>query len=276
VEGTDNVVTEGIVADAIVPAFFIRDGDWFRPTGHCRGPWDSNACHAGPPTGLMARESERLVPDQQLVRLTVDLTRPIPHAGFRIEGRVTRAGRTVSTTEMTIVNGDGKPVVTARGMHVAAGHPGQLPTAPYDTPVFAESQPGEFPIPRGGHDLPMFSGGVEMRYPPGESHTPGPTRAWMRSLPLLPDEEPSPFQRICPLADCGNAISRNADPGSLGFMNTDLTVLLHRPPVGEWLGSDSVSRWEPSGIGMSDSLLFDDLGPVGRALQTLVIQPWNP
>jgi hypothetical protein len=35
---------------------------------------------------------------------------------------------------------------------------------------------------------------------------------------------------------------------------------------------DSVSRWEPNGIGMSDSLLFDDLGPVGRAIQVLSIR----
>jgi hypothetical protein len=34
-----------------------------------------------------------------------------------------------------------------------------------------------------------------------------------------------------------------------------------------------VSRWEASGIGMSDSLLFDEHGAVGRALQTLVITP---
>jgi hypothetical protein len=157
-------------------------------------------------------------------------------------------------------------------MHVAARRIDELPTTSSTTPAFAESRPGGFPIPTGAHPLPMFSGAVEMRYPPGESNSPGPTRAWMRTVPLLADEEPSPFQRICPLADCGNAISRNADPGALAFMNTDLTVLLHRPPVGDWLGMDSVSRWEPSGIGMSDSLLFDDLGPVGRALQTLVIQ----
>ena len=117
----------------------------------------------------------------------------------------------------------------------------------------------------------MFASAVEMRYPPGDGPGPGPTRAWMRTVPLLADEVPSPFQRICPLADCGNAISRNADPLPLTFVNTDLTILLHRPPVGEWLGMDSVSRWEPNGIGMSDSLLFDDLGPVGRALQVLVI-----
>lgn len=259
--------------DAPVAAFFTRDGEWFRPTDYCRGPWDPDACHAGPPTGLLARASEQLVPDQQLVRLTVDLTRPIPHSGFRIDASVTRAGRTVTTTEMTIVNGDGKPVISARGMHLAPSAEQDLPTTPADTPVLAEAQPGPFPFPQAYHGLPMFAEGVEMRYPPGETNGPGPTRAWMRTVPLLPDEEPSPFQRICPLADCGNAMSRNADPNGLAFMNTDLTILLHRPPVGEWLGMDSVSRWEPTGIGMSDSILFDDLGPVGRALQILLIRP---
>ena len=253
-------------------AFFTIDGDWFSPTEHARGPWDPNACHAGPPTGLLARASERLLADQRLVRLTVDLTRPIPHAGFRIEAAVTRKGRTVSTTEMTIVDGDGRPVVTARGMHVSVGDEGELPTAPFSTPRLSESEPGLFPFAAGGHGLPMFAAAVEMRYPPGDGPEPGPTRAWMRTVPLLEDEVPSPFQRICPLADCGNAISRNADPLPLTFVNTDLTILLHRPPVGEWLGMDSVSRWEPSGIGMSDSLLFDDLGPVGRALQVLSIR----
>lgn len=257
-----------------IPAFFTSDdGEWFRPTGHCRGPWDPDACHAGPPTGLLARASERLLPEQQLVRLTVDLTRPIPHAGFSIEATVTRAGRTVSTTEMAIVDADGRRVVTARGMHVAGPHPGELPTTTYPTPSLHEARPDRFPIPEGWHALPMFSGGVEVRYPPGDSPDPGPNRIWMRTVPLLPDETPSPFQRMCPLADCGNAISRNADPVEHAFMNTDLTVLLHRPPVGEWLGMDSVSRWEPTGIGMSDSLLFDERGPVGRALQTLIIQP---
>ena len=123
-------------------AYFTIDGDWFRPTEHARGPWDPTACHAGPPTGLLARASEQLLPDQQLVRLTVDLTRPIPYVGFRIDASVTRKGRTVSTSEMTIVDLDGRPVVSARGMHITAAVPGDVPTAPFATPHLAEAQPG--------------------------------------------------------------------------------------------------------------------------------------
>ena len=173
---------------------------------------------------------------------------------------------------MALVDADGKPVVTARAMHLSTGALGDLPSTPYDTPRLAEATPGQFPLRGGGHDLAMFSGGVEVRYPPGDTPTPGPTRLWMRTVPLVLGEETSPFQRICALADCGNAISRNAEPGDLAFMNTDLTVLLHRLPVGEWFGVESVSRWEPSGLGMSDSLLFDEHGPVGRSLQTLIIR----
>nr|MDJ0925246.1 thioesterase family protein [Acidimicrobiia bacterium] len=64
--------------------FTTRDGSWFEPTGHTRGPWDKDACHAGPPTALLVRALERLVPKQRLARISVELMRPIPMAGFRV------------------------------------------------------------------------------------------------------------------------------------------------------------------------------------------------
>lgn len=254
----------------------VGDTEWFRPTDACRGPWSADACHAGPPTGLLARAAERLVPDQRLVRLTVDLARPIPHAGFSITAEVTRTGRTVTASSLAIVDGSGRVVVTASAMHVASGPRFHVPTAPHDVPDFDEAVPGPFPIAAGAHDLPMFSSGVEVRYPPGDGPAAGPTRLWMRALPLLADEAPSGFQRICPLADSGNGVSRNGEVGDFAFMNTDLTVLLHREPAGDWFGIDAVSRWEPDGHGMSDSLLFDRNGLVGRALQALIVRPALP
>lgn len=255
--------------------FTTPDGDWFQPTDFCRGPWDPNACHAGPPTGLLARASERALPHQPLARVTVDLIRPVPHAGFRIAAEVARAGRTVSTTLLRVVDGAGREVITARGLHqttVAEGELDDLPTTPYAPPVLAEAVDGPFPVGRAAHGLTFFRHSVQVRYNPGEPTTAGPKRAWMKTLPLLPDEEPSPFQRICPLADCGNAFGRNTDSFDFAYMNTDLTVLLHRAPQGEWFGMDVAGRWEPTGIGMSDALLFDEFGAVGRALQTLLLR----
>jgi hypothetical protein len=253
--------------------FTTADGEWFQPTDRCRGPWDPESCHAGPPTGLMARALERAVPDQRLVRITVDLVRPIPMAGFRVETEVVRQGRSVGTTRASIVDAEGRHRVTATGLHLRPGEPRPLPTAVMSIPRLDEAVPGAFPIRRSRHGQPGFIGGVEIRYPPGQDPEPGPTTLWLRSLPLLPGEEPSPFQRICPLADCGNALSRNGEPHHYGFVNPDLTLVLHREPEGEWLGSQSISHWQADGLGLADALLFDRRGVVGRALQTLLVSP---
>lgn len=256
-------------------SFFTVDDDWYRPTDHTRGPWDPDACHAGPPTGLIARELERRAPDTQLVRLSVDLLRPIPFAGFRIETGILHEGRTLASTTAELLDADGRLCVRGSGLHIAPQDvevPSNAASAPGGR--LADAEPRPFPITRALHGLPGFNGpGVETRYPPGEGPEPGPTTVWMRTIPLLPDEVPSPFQRICPLADCGNAFGRNAEPWEVRFVNPDLTLVLHRAPLGEWLGSQAEGHWQPNGIGLADALLFDEHGPVGRALQTLVLRP---
>lgn len=260
-------------------SFFTSDGapgdaERFVPTDHARGPWHGDHCHAGPPTGLVARAAERLLPEHRLTRLTIVVSRPIPHAGFRVEAETVRAGRTVALAGARIVGDDGRVAATAEALLMARRATRAVPTHTDSLGSPDAASPGGFPILDTLHGLPAFNGaGVRTRYPPGQDREPGPTEAWLRTVPLLPDETPSPFQRICPLADCGNAFGRNAEPRETSFANTDLTVLLHRDPVGEWLGTRSVGYWEPDGIGMADALLFDREGAVGRALQTLLLLP---
>ena len=55
-------------------------------------------------------------------------------------------------------------------------------------------------------------------------------------------------------------------------MNADLTIYLHRPPRGEWIGMRSQSHVDDGGAALSESRLYDEAGPVGRALQTLVLE----
>ncbi|MFV0306911.1 MAG: thioesterase family protein [Desertimonas sp.] len=251
--------------------------EWIRPTDHARGPWNDDACHGGPPTAMLVRALERTIAGQRLARISVELSSPVPMAGFRIETDVAKRGRTTSQSSAAIIDADGVVRSTAIGLHIRTAEvpvvPTSLDNAGLDLPLSATASPGDFPRANVRPDWVGFRQAVEVRYPPGSSGDGGRTTVFMRTVSPLPDEVPTPFQRIAPLADCGNAFSRHSDGDALQFINADLTIALHRDPVGEWLGSRSSSQWQPGGVGLADALLFDDQGPVGRALQTLLLRP---
>lgn len=255
-------------------AFFsVRDDEWYVGNDGARGPWSEHACHAGPVSGLLVRALEQAIHDKQLVRITADYVRPVPMDGFRIEAEVVRSGRAVAAGKATLIDSDGKVCATATSLHIVKSRFDSLPTSSIDVPNRHDAVPGEFVVESAHHDKPFFRDWIEVEYPPGESNTPGPTTIWMKAPPLLTDETPSPFQSICPLADCGNGISRNSNLDDATFVNPDLTIVLHRLPESEWHASSAISFWEPSGIGLSQATLFDEKGPVGVASQTLLIQP---
>ena len=256
------------------PAFFdSTDGEWFTGNDAARGPWSADACHAGPVTGLLARAVERAVDDKQLVRITADYLRPIPMAGFRIDTEIVRSGRSTTNCRATLVNADGKVCAMATSLHLVVSDFVELPTSSIDCPSREAANPGHFAVEPAHHDRSFFGNWIEVAYPPGESNSPGPATIWMRAPRLLANESPSPFQCVCPLADCGNGISRNAELTEASFVNPDLTIVLHRLPETEWLASSAISFWEPTGIGLSQATLFDEKGPIGVASQTLLVQP---
>jgi hypothetical protein len=63
------------------------------------------------------------------------------------------------------------------------------------------------------------------------------------------------------------------DPARVTFVNGDLTIALHRSPVGEWMGLDAATTGEAHGIGLARARLWDTTGLVGRSLQTLLLEP---
>jgi hypothetical protein len=118
---------------------------------------------------------------------------------------------------------------------------------------------------------------VDFRFVRGSGDTLGPATAWTRlRVPVVPDEDPSPLQRTAAAADFGNGISRILDFDTHLFINADLTVALSRPPAGEWVGLDMVTRLSPDGYGQAESLVFDRHGPVGRAVQCLIVDQRPP
>jgi hypothetical protein len=89
--------------------------------------------------------------------------------------------------------------------------------------------------------------------------------------PLVTGEEPSPLQRVLAAADSGNGVSAALDWRRWLFINVDLTVHLHRMPATEWVCLDAVTIAEPEGVGIADTAIYDERGPIGRAVQTLLV-----
>jgi len=58
------------------------------------------------------------------------------------------------------------------------------------------------------------------------------------------------------------------DPARATFVNADLTIALHRLPVGEWTCLDAATT-----VGLTRARLWDTTGLVGRSLQTLLLEP---
>jgi acyl-CoA thioesterase len=254
-------------------AFFSSDGNYLVANDSARGPWSADACHAGPVSGLLARAAEAAVSDKQLVKLTVNFIRPVPMNGIRIEFDVTQDGRVVTSTALTAVDRDGKVCARATTTHIVLEDTGDLSTPVTSPPQTSDDAPVDFIVSRVPHGKPFISNFVEVRVPPGTSQALGPNTIWMRTPALLEGETPSPFQQACPLADCANAISRNHELTEFSFVNSDITVALHRLPESDWLASKAISHWRSNGIGMSHATLFDEIGEIGFALQSLVLRP---
>ena len=253
---------------------FHRDGDLYVPTGHARGPWDPEMQHGGAPGALITRAVEELAPEMAVARLTVEFLAAVPLAPVTVEASLAKRGRNLQIAEATLSAG-GRPMCLARAVllrraHVDGVPEGTVPAPLEDGPDSGATMPfGAGPAGEGFHLT-----GMEIRFTSGSFNEPGPAHAWYRFLrPLVGGEEPSAAQRAVAAADFGNGASRELDWEQFLFVNTDLTVLLHREPAGDWVGLDAHTAIGPDGRALASSVLHDTSGAVGAAHQTLFVAP---
>jgi hypothetical protein len=258
----------------VFDAFYERDDDLFRATELTRGPWDPGAQHAGPPAALLGYALEGLAEaaDFQIGRLTFEILRSVPIAPVRVEARVVRPGRRVQLLEGELSDADGEVLMRARAWRIRKGEvevPAEALVATEPPPPPEEASEANF-FPTGQEH--GYHSAMEVRFVSGDWLQPGPATVWLRMRqPLVAGEEPTPLQRTLVVADVGNGVSASLDFRRFLFINVDLTVQLERMPAGEWIGIDAVTLPQPSGVGCSDSVLFDGEARIGRALQTLLI-----
>jgi hypothetical protein len=260
-------------------AIFHVDDELVVPSVLARGPWSPDAQHGGPPAALLARavESDEHGAGFVVARLTVELLRPVPIAPLRVRSRLTRPGKKVQLVEASLLVADGElEVARATGLRIRRTAI-QLPegAAPYGTLPPPTAGVVSRPPWAGSIEYEGFhSGGAELRFVTGTFEQPGPAAAWMRlRVPLVAGEETSPLCRVAVAADFGNGISWVLDrTQGYRFINPDLTIALHRHPAGEWIGLDAITLPGPLGVGIAESRLYDQHGPLGRSLQSLLIE----
>jgi hypothetical protein len=254
-------------------SFFRRRGDAFEPSELTRGPWDPDSQHAGPPAALLGRAIERLgeADGKHVGRVTCEILRPVPMTPLTVSASVVRPGRSVELLEASLADEEGE-VMRANAWRLTTQPVELEPRPPDEAP---QHGPGD------GNPKDFFPTGVEVgyhtameyRFVTGAFLELGPAVVWMRMRhPLVEGEEPTPLQRVLVAADSGNGVSASLDYHRFLFINTDLTVHLHRVPAGEWVCLDAATRLDSAGVGMSDTLLWDERGRVGRAAQTLLVR----
>jgi hypothetical protein len=244
----------------------------FVATGATAGPWSADAQHGGPPSALAARELDRHEPDEnlRLARVAVDILRPVPLGLLTAQTRTLRPGKRVALLE-TVLESGGQPVLVARGWRIA-----KLTGAPVATRAAAVPEiPAAAKAPRfPGGNVDGYLSHIEWRFEAGNFDEPGPCKTWARPrIPLLPGEDISPMSRTLLLADSGSGVSMALDPRIYIFINVDLTVILHRDPVGEWLLLDAATTMDGTGTGLAETRLSDCAGEVGTGVQTLLVSP---
>ena len=250
-------------------AFFIPDGDAWVATPHTRGPWSPMHQHGGPPAALIGHVVEAAAPELFVARLTVDFLRPVPIDRLHVRLEPLRAGSKVQRRIGVLLHTD--TVVAYAVITLMRRSPGSvtpLTDAP-GLPLPEASRPFQFPFFR---EAEGYHTAMETRLARGEWGT-GRVAAWMRQrVPLVPDAAPSPLERVLVAADSGSGVSAAIDHRMQSAINADLTVAVSRPLEGEWVGLDSISTYESSGIGLADTRICDPRGTAGRALQGLVLE----
>jgi acyl-coenzyme A thioesterase PaaI-like protein len=263
--------------------FTVLDETTVQATEVARGPWDPRALHGGPVAALAARGLERVIaeaggpgdPAFRPARLTVELERPVGLDPLTVAAEVTRPGRSVRSAELTLHDQAGRRLVRATLVAI------RVRPEPLDLSGAALPADPPPPPPSGASATPwvIYEGtafhlhGVRHSFVEGSFLDLGPALDWIRLVvPVVAGEEPSPLQRVAAAADFGNGVSAALPTDGHTFINPDITVTLVREAVGQDIGVAATTRVDAAGVGATETVLWDERGRLGAAVQTLLVE----
>ncbi|MBL8553851.1 MAG: thioesterase family protein [Phenylobacterium sp.] len=248
--------------------FFRKEGDLFIPTRAGIGPWTADSLHGRLIIGLLGAEIERQyrTPEYMPARLTVDMYRLPDLSPVEVVTRVVKDGYRIKVVDAEFISGgQSAGRATCQLLRRTENPPGKV-WAPdnWDAPSPADMPPPE--------QRPM--GGMwDMRRISGDFGAPGhPRRVWMAEIRDLVEGEPfTPFARVATAADFVSPFANSGDHG-LGYINSDVTIYLHREPVTDWVGFDVTGHGATDGVAIGECRLYDEQGVIGAASCTALAQ----
>jgi hypothetical protein len=252
--------------------FFIRDGESCQPTPSSKGPWDPKSLHGRVVVGLLAHEIERLHggPDYVPARLTVDMYRLPDLSPTSVATRLIRDGKRIKVIEAEFFSA-GVSMARATCQMLLKTHtpPGNV----WRPPAWSVPLPEDIAPPR---DARAGMGGMwAMRPISGAFGAFGQKRTWMSEVrELIGGEALSPFVRVALAADFASPFANSGDQG-LGYINSDVTLYLHRLPRAEWIGFEVVNHQATDGIAIGECFVYDREGPIGAASVCALAQRRN-
>ena len=248
--------------------FFRRAGDAFQPTRASVGPWSPTSLHGRVVAGLLAHEIERRfgAPDLTPARFTIDMYRLPDLSAADVEVRPVRDGHRIKVVDAEYsVAGVSMARATCQLLRQTANPEGNVWTPPdWQVPAPSDIAP---PEARNG------MGGMWATRPiSGGFGAVGEKKLWMSEVRELIEGEPlSPFVRVALAADFASPFANSGDKG-LAWINTDITLYLHRLPAAEWIGFEVKNHGATGGVAVGECWLHDERGPIGTSTVAALAQ----
>ncbi len=242
--------------------FFVGDGGSYMASPVSAGPWDPKSLHGRVIAGLLAHEIETHHGDTDFLpaRLTVDMYRLPGFDPVEVTTRAIREGKRIKVIDAEFISGGVSMARATCQLIRRALNPEGFVWSPPNWSVPAPDQIELAPERRS-----MLGGMWEIRPIVGAMGTLGPRRVWMREVrELIGGVALSPFVRAALAADFASPFANAGDKG-LGYINSDVTLYLHRAMAGEWIGFEVVNHQATEGVAIGECFIYDQQGPIGSA-----------
>lgn len=266
------------MSERVAGHFFDSDGAHFIPTSAAHGYWQKNTLSGSAAASLLGFVIERdfCAPDWVPVRLSIDMLRMPPAAPLTVEmevlhesgrlrlveARLMAEGRLQTRALCQIVRQATQPANPLwQSPAWPAPHPDTLPSQAHWRWDMRPIQPEH---PRFSRESPTGGSGDQGNIPVLGQLAPASARqSWLRVRTQIVAGHPlSRFGMLVTTADFASPLTHSSEFG-IDFVNTDLTIHLHRLPQGDWLGYELTGHSSVHGIGVGQAAIHDLAGPLG-------------